>query len=217
MMTPPRRQQDRSAATRKALLAAARQLFTERGYAAVPAEDIVAAAGLTRGALQHHFDGKPRLLRAVFEQLEAETTSQVATAIADAGDSWTAATRGLSAFLDACQDPAVIQIALTDAPAVLGWAEWRAVEADHGLGLITAGLDLAMAEGVIIVQPVTVLAHLILSAIIEAALLIARAPDTAAARADAEHALLALLAGLRTSQSAASPDPDRTPGVTPCA
>src|SRR6266567_2620314 len=131
MMTPPRRQQDRSAATRKALLAAARQLFTERGYAAVPAEDIVAAAG----------------------------------------DSWTAATRGLSAFLDACQDPAVIQIALTDAPAVLGWAEWRAVEADHGLGLITAGLDLAMAEGVIIVQPVTVLAHLILSAIIEAALL----------------------------------------------
>jgi AcrR family transcriptional regulator len=178
----------------------------------VPAEDIVAAAGLTRGALQHHFGGKPQLLRAVFEQLEAETTSQVATAIAGAAGSWAAATTGLSAFLDACQDPAVIQIALTDAPAVLGWAEWRAIEADHGLGLITAGLDLAMAEGVIIAQPVTVLAHLILSAVIEAALLIARAPDTAAARADAEQALLALLAGLRVPQPSASPDPDRTPG-----
>jgi AcrR family transcriptional regulator len=210
-MSPRRRQQDRSAATRDALLAAARRLFTERGYAAVPAEDIVAAAGLTRGALQHHFRGKPQLLRAVFEQLEAETTSQVATAIAGAADSWAAATMGLSAFLDACQDPAVIQIALTDAPAVLGWAEWRAIEADHGLGLITAGLDLAMAEGVIIPQPVTVLAHLILSAVIEAALLIARAPDTAAARADAEQALLALLAGLRTPQPPANPDPDRTP------
>jgi AcrR family transcriptional regulator len=193
-------------------MGAARRLFTERGYAAVPAEDIVAAAGLTRGALQHHFGGKRELLRAVFEQLEAETTSQVATAIAGATGSWAAATMGLSAFLDACQDPAVIQIALTDAPAVLGWAEWRAIEADHGLGLITAGLELAMVEGVIRRQPVTVLAHLILSAVIEAALLIARAADTAAARTDAEQALLALLAGVRVPQPSASPDRDRTPG-----
>jgi len=211
MMSPRRRQQDRSAATRTALITAARQLFTERGYAAVPAEDIVATAGLTRGALQHHFGDKRELLRAVFEQLETETTSQVATAIAGAADSWAAATRGLSAFLDACQDPAVIQIALTDAPAVLGWAEWRAIEAEHGLGLITAGLDQAMAEGVIIAQPVSVLAHLILSAVIEAALLVARAPDTHAARADAEQALLALLTGLRVPQPSATPDPDRTP------
>jgi AcrR family transcriptional regulator len=211
MTSPRRRQQDRSAATRTALLAAARQLFTERGYAAVPAEEIVAAAGLTRGALQHHFGGKPELLRAVFEQLEAETTGQVASAIAGAGDSWAAATRGLSAFLDACQDPAVIQVALTDAPAVLGWAQWRAIEAGHGLGLISAGLDQAMAEGVIIAQPVTVLAHLILSALIEAALLIAQAPDPPAARADAEQALLALLTGLRVPQPSANPDPDQAP------
>ncbi len=211
MMSPRRRQQERSAATRAALIAAARQLFTERGYAAVPAEDIVAAAGLTRGALQHHFGGKPELLRAVFEQLEAETTGQVATAIASAPDSWAAATRGLSAFLDACQDPAVIQIALTDAPAVLGWAGWRAIEADHGLGLITAGLDQAMAEGIIIAQPVTVLAHLILSALIEAALLIARAPDPRGARADAEQALLALLTGLREPRPSTNPDPHPAP------
>jgi AcrR family transcriptional regulator len=190
-------------------MSAARRLFTARGYAAVPAEDIVAEAGLTRGALQHHFGGKPQLLRAVFEQLEAETTSEAAAAIAGATDSWSAATTGLSAFLDACQNPAVIQIALTDAPAVLGWADWRAIEAEHGLGLITAGLELAMAEGVIIAQPVEVLAHLILSALIEAALLIARAPDTAAARADAEQALLALLAGLRVPQLPASPEPDQ--------
>lgn len=210
-MRSRRSQQNRSAATRKALIAAARQLFTERGYTAVPAEDIVAAAGLTRGALHHHFGGKPELLRAVFEELEAETTRHVATAIGDAADPWTAATMGLSAFLDACQDPAVIQIALTDAPAVLGWAEWRAIEAQHGLGLITAGLDQAMAEGIITRQPVTVLAHLILSAVIEAALLIARAPDTSAARADAEQALLALLDGLRVPPAPAGPDPNPTP------
>lgn len=206
-MSPRRRQQDRTRATRGALIATARRLFTERGYAAVPAEEIVAAAGLTRGALHHHFGDKRELLRAVFEQLETEITSEVGAAIAGAADSWTAATTGLAAFLDACQDPEVIQIALTDAPAVLGWAAWRAIEADHGLGLITAGLDQAMSEGVITAQPVDTLAHLILSAAIEAALLIASSPDPAGARADAEQALLALLTGLRVEQSPASPAP----------
>jgi AcrR family transcriptional regulator len=196
-MTAPRRQQDRTRATQEALIAVARQLFATRGYAAVPAEEIVAAAGLTRGALRHHFHDKRALFRAVFEQQEIEITQRVSAAIADATDSWTAATLGLTAFLDACQDPAVIQIALTDAPAVLGWATWRAIEAEHGLGLITAGLDQAMTEGILTPQPVHVLAHLILSAVIEAALLIARAPDRTTARADAEQTLLALLSGLR--------------------
>jgi AcrR family transcriptional regulator len=206
-VSPRRRQQDRIRATRAALIAAARRLFTERGYAAVPAEDIVAAAGLTRGALRHHFGDKRELLRAAFEQLETEITSRVAAAIPGAADSWTATTMGLAAFLDACQDREVIQIALTDAPAVLGWDAWRAIEADHGLGLISAGLEQAMAEGVITAQPVSILAHLILSAAIEAALLIARASDPASARADAEQALVALLTGLRVPQSPARPDP----------
>lgn len=195
---PPRRtQQDRTRRTQQVLIATARRLFAERGF--VPAEEIVAVAGLTRGALHHHFGDKKQLFRAMFEQLEAEITERVAAAIGNAGDSWTAATSGLSAFLDVCQEPEVVQIALTDAPAVLGWADWRAIEADHGLGLIKAGLELAIAERVLAPQPVDVLAHLILSAAIEAALLIARAPDHAAARADAERTLLALLTGLRTS------------------
>lgn len=211
-MSPRRRQQDRSRATQEALIAAARPLFAERGYAAVPAEEIVAAAGLTRGALRHHFGDKRELFRAVFEQLESEITDQVAAAIADAADSRTAATTGLTAFLDACQDPEVIQIALTDAPAVLGWAAWRSIETEYGLGLITAGLDQAMADGVITPQPVDVLARLILSAVIEAALLIAQAPDDSTARADSEHALLALLTGLRPPETPtqASPEPPAT-------
>jgi AcrR family transcriptional regulator len=193
------RQQDRTHRTRQRLIAVARRLFAERGYAAVPAEEIVAAADLTRGALHHHFGDKKELFRAVFEQLETEITDRVAAAIGTASDSWTAATTGLSAFLDVCQDPEVIQIALTDAPAVLGWAQWRAIEARHGLGLIKAGLELAMAEQVMRRQPIDVLAHLILSAVIEAALLIATAPDHTTARADAEQTLLALITGLRTT------------------
>jgi hypothetical protein len=106
-------------------------------------------------------------------------------------------TAGLAAFLDACQDPAVIRIALTDAPAVLGWATWREIETAHGLGLIAAALAQAMDGGVLRRQPVDLLARLLLSATIEAALVIARAADPAAARAEAEQALHGLLAGLR--------------------
>jgi AcrR family transcriptional regulator len=196
-MTAPRTQQERTRATRTALIAAARSLFAQRGYAAVPAEEIVAAAGVTRGALQHHFGDKKELFRAAFEQVESELPARVSAAVTGQPDSWAAATAGLTAFLDACQEPEILQIALTDAPAVLGWAEWRAIETRHGLGLIQAVLEQAMAEGVITRQPVDVLAHLVLSAVIEAALLIAHAPDHDAARARAEQALRALLDGLR--------------------
>jgi AcrR family transcriptional regulator len=196
-MSAPRSQQERTRATRAALLTAGRTLFAQRGYAAVPAEEIVAVAGLTRGALQHHFGDKKELFRAVFEQVEREVPAQVSAAVTGQPDSWAAATAGLTAFLDACQEPEILQIALTDAPAVLGWAEWRAIETRHGLGLIQAVLEQAMAEGAITRQPVDVLAHLVLSAVIEAALLVAHAPDHVTARARAERALCALLDGLR--------------------
>lgn len=196
-MTAPRTQQERTRATRTALTTAGRTLFAQRGYAAVPAEEIVAAAGVTRGALQHHFGDKKELFRAIFEQVESELPSRVSAAVTGQPDSWAAMTAGLRAFLDACQEPEILQIALTDAPAVLGWAEWRAIETRYGLGLIQAALEQAMTEGVITRQPVDVLAHLVLSAVIEAALLIAHASDRDAARVRAEQALRALLDGLR--------------------
>ena len=196
-MTAPRTQQERTRATRAALITAGRALFAQRGYAAVPAEEIVAAAGVTRGALQHQFGDKKELFRAVFEQVESELPARVSAAVTGQPDSWAAATAGLTAFLDACQEPEILQIALTDAPAVLGWVEWRAIEARYGLGLIQAVLEQAMTEGVIARQSVDVLAHLVLSAVIEAALLIAHASDHDTARARAERALRALLDGLR--------------------
>src|SRR5215471_14395551 len=101
-MTQRRRQEDRTRATRAALISAARRLFAQRGYYAVPAEEIVTAAGLTRGALQHHFGDKQALFRAVFEQLEADISAELAAAVAGAPDAWAAATGALSAFLDAC-------------------------------------------------------------------------------------------------------------------
>jgi AcrR family transcriptional regulator len=193
---PRRSQQDRSHATRAALVTTARGLFAERGYAQVPAEEIVTAAGVTRGALYHHFADKRQLFRAVFEELEAEVTAEIAAAIAAAPDRSAGMVAGLSRFLDVCQRPEVARIALTDAPAVLGWRTWREVEARHGLGVITSGLQAAARDGLLVPAPVPVLAQLALSAVIEAALLIGHAADPKAARADAEQALLALLSGM---------------------
>jgi AcrR family transcriptional regulator len=192
----PRTQGDRSRATRAALLAAARSLFAERGYANTAADEIVAAAGLTRGALHHHYKDKRGLFQAVFEELEAELTEEVGATVSAAPDSVTKMVVGLGAFLDVCQRPEVLRISLLDAPTVLGWDTWRAIEAEHALGLIVSILDDGMARGVIVAQPAEVLGRLVLSALIEAALFVAHAPDRAQARASAEQALAGLLGGL---------------------
>ncbi len=176
----------------------ARALFAERGYAGVGTEEIAARAKVTRGALYHHFADKKDLFRAVHEELEQELVAQVGERIAGIDDPWELAVTGVRAFLDACTDPALRQIALIDAPAVLGWEEWRAIDARYGLGLVTFGLRNGMDAGVFREQEVTPLAHLLIGAMTEAALMIANAPDPDAARREVEPALLALLEGLRS-------------------
>lgn len=179
-------------------MATARRLFAERGYANVPANEIVAEAGLTRGALYHHYTDKTDLFRAVLVELESELDAEIRAAgenLPDA-DLATMMMVRLGTFLDACQRPEVVRIVLTDAPAVLGWTEWRAIEGEYGLGLITEAIEAAIAAGLLAPQPVRVLAQLVLSAIMEAAMLIAHAEDRDTARAQAQQALLALLGGL---------------------
>src|SRR5437763_10168827 len=161
---------EQSEATRSALIAAARGLFAERGYTGVGTEEIVRAAGVTRGALYHHFrDGKSGLLEAVYVQIEAEVTQRIAEgALADAADSPIDAMRaGAAQFLDACSESEVQQIVLHDAPAVLGWDRWREIATDHGLGLIEASLQAAMDARQIQPVPLHPLAHVLLGGLDE--------------------------------------------------
>ncbi|ROS40506.1 TetR/AcrR family transcriptional regulator [Amycolatopsis thermoflava] len=191
-----RTQEERSQSTRAALVAAARELFAERGYQAVPADEIVRAAGVTRGALYHHYGDKQGLFRAVFEQLELEVTAEVEAATKDAPDLATGLLFALKAFLDACERAEIRQISLIDAPAVLGWTTWREIEAEHGLGLVIGVLREAVEQGLIKPLPVDVLAQLVLSAVNEAALMITHADNPAQARSDAEQVLATWLIGL---------------------
>lgn len=190
---------EQAEATRARLLKVARRLFAKRGYAGVGTEEIVRTAKVTRGALYHHFKDKQDLFRAVHEQLEQELVESLGERIAGIQDARELLATGVRSFLDACTDPALAQISLLDAPSVLGWAEWREVDARYGMGLVKLGLEAAMQQGVMPRQDPDPLAHLMLAALGEAALLIAHADDPQAARRDVEPPLMALLDGLQTT------------------
>lgn len=186
----------RSHATREKLVAEARARFGARGYAHVGTEEIVRAAGVTRGALYHQFKDKEALFEAVVEALEAELTERVARAAAGAPDPLDALRAGARAFLALSAEPEIERIVLLDAPAVLGWGRWREIGLRHGLGLVTGVLQAGMDAGAIARQPVTALAHLLIGALDEGAMLIARADDREAVRAEVEAVLDRLLDGL---------------------
>jgi AcrR family transcriptional regulator len=197
-MEVKRTQAGRSAATRTALVTAARRLWAQRGYAAVGTPEIAAAAGVTRGALYHQFADKTELFAAVLEEVESEVTAALGERVAREGppDPLAAMRLGATAWLDACADPEVQRIVLLDAPSVLGWERFRAVGMRHGLGLVEAMLAAAGEAGAIPAQPLRPLAHLLIGAMDEAALYVARAPDPDAARAEMAPILTRLVDGL---------------------
>jgi AcrR family transcriptional regulator len=191
------RREAEAQATREALIKAALELFTKRGYAGVGTEEIVARAKVTRGALYHHFDDKRALFRAVFERVEAGLMERIGSTMEAADDPWELMATGMRSFLDACEEPAVKQIALTDAPSVLGWQEWREIDNRHGLGLTRAALQGAVDADVLRPIAVEPMAHLFVAALSEAAFVIAHAGHPRKARAEVEEALLQLVEGLR--------------------
>lgn len=188
---------DQAEGTRSHLLVVGRRLFAERGFAGTSTEEIVHQAGVTRGALYYHFRNKQDLFRAVFAEV-AEAAYERVTAVSMAeSEPWDGLLAGCSAFLDASLDPAMQQIALIDAPSVLGWEAWREIGSQDAFGLLTLGLQWAMVAGQIEDQPVAPLAHVLLGALNEGALFIARSPDRAAARDQVAAAITGLLNGLR--------------------
>jgi AcrR family transcriptional regulator len=197
-MNVKRTQAERSEATRAALIEAARALFAERGYAAVGTEEIVRAAGVTRGALYHHFEGKRELFEAVYERIESELAQRIATrALGDGATAPLEAMRaGAEMFLQVSTEPEAQRIVLLDGPSVLGWDRWREIAAAHGLGLIEATLQAAVDAGAIAEQPVRPLAHVLMGALDEAAMLVARAEDPSQMRAEVGRTLDFLLAAL---------------------
>src|SRR4051812_48665684 len=186
-------QSERTEVTRGALIAAARKLFGERGFAAVGTEEVVAAAGVTRGALYHHFRDKRDLFRAVFVASEQDLLRLVGESIAAVQGPYAQLSAALETTLDACTDPIVGRISFLDGPAVLGVEEWRAIIEEYSLGIVRHMLAQAMESGELRPAPPDALAHLMLGALNEAGMVIAAGGDPDETGA----ALRSLLEGMR--------------------
>jgi AcrR family transcriptional regulator len=182
-------------ATRRALLAEGRRRFAAHGYQDVVLAEVAQAIGATKGAAYHHFGSKLGLFRAVVAEVQDELGARVAAAADAPEDPWEQLRAGCRAFLESGTDPDVRRILLEDAPAVLGWSEWLAIDEDSSAGQLAEGLAELMATGVIVEQPVEPLTRLLSGAMNEAALWIARSDDATLDQAVA--ALDRLLVGVR--------------------
>ncbi|WP_327152118.1 TetR/AcrR family transcriptional regulator [Nocardia sp. NBC_01329] len=182
--------------TRRALLETAARLFAEREYVDLSAEELVRTAGLTRGALYHHFDGKKGLFEAVVDELEDRAAQRIRAAIDTATDPFERVDRSLEAFLDVCVEPDYRHIVLLQGPIALGWRRWREVDRRHLSNLVLEGARNLLDTGLIQPHPPELLASALYGALTEMSLTIAESDDIEKGRAEAAAVARALLSGL---------------------
>jgi AcrR family transcriptional regulator len=187
-----RTNQSRSQATRLALIAAARRLFVERSYAGTGTPELVAAAGVTRGALYHHFADKQALFRAVVEAEAEAVAEEIERAAPVDLPPLEALVKGGEAFLSAMAVAGRTRLLLLDAPAVLGREDVDAIDEIHAGRTLREGLLAAMQAGVIRRLPVDILARLLAAAYDRAALSI----EMEVEGKDWQHVIRALIEGL---------------------
>ncbi|MFF5208389.1 TetR/AcrR family transcriptional regulator [Streptosporangium sp. NPDC000396] len=196
-----RRQADRSEETTGELVEAATALFGRDGYAATSIDEVAQVAGVTKGAVYHHFDGKAGLFLAVFVRQQQRLAEILALAAKDQPDAWSAVREGCHTFLRVCMDPVVRQIVVLDGPAVLGWEQGRRIESEHVMALLSRGLVRAEQEGRIRPGDTRIRTHLIIGTLCEAAMLLARSTDVEEDLPVVVREVDALLAALSTGVS----------------
>jgi AcrR family transcriptional regulator len=195
--TPARRtQRERSEATTSDVLTAARRLFAETGYAATSLDAIASAAGLTKGAIYHHFSSKRDVFLAVYEQERGRLSEIERAAYGRKRDPWDGFIAACLAFLEASADPEVQRITLLDAPGALGWETIREIFVRDDLRTMIVALEAAMEAGRLRKRPVEPIAHLLHGAMGELAMHIAHAEDQRAALRTASAELRRLLAAV---------------------
>jgi AcrR family transcriptional regulator len=187
--------------TRAALIAAGRALFTERGFADTATEELVRTAGVTRGALYHHFADKKALFEAVYEDVETTLVAKLLDRLNGLSEPIDILRTGVEAFLDCCMDPSVRRIALVEAPSVLGWERWREIDMAYGLGLVQMSLKEAMDAGALERSPVEPLASVLFGGLMEAGMLLAASPNPSRTRKELGAALRRLIDGLAASHA----------------
>ena len=201
-MAVSHRKVEQGGVTRAALVDAATEIFTEKGYAETSTEEIVQRANVTRGALYHHFAGKDALFLAVLERLQLGIRERVIAAAAGARDPLSRLTVGMEAFLDACREPEIRRIVLLEGPSVLGWEAWHEIDARCGRDLMIQGFKAAMKAGQMRRQPPEPMTDLFYGALTQAAMVVAHSDDAEHAREQMGAAVRRLVRALRSDAEA---------------
>jgi AcrR family transcriptional regulator len=188
-------QPERREATRKAIVEAARDLFAERGFEQTSIADILELAGISRGALYHHFEAKGDVFAAVFVQTSSAAIRNAARQIPADAAPIDALLAGCLGWLDAVKDPAIHRILFVDGPNALGWERTRDLEEATSLGVMRAALLRAVEAEEIQVPSVDLAARLLNGLLAEAALTLHGA--SAARRRDARSLVVAMVKGLQ--------------------
>jgi AcrR family transcriptional regulator len=180
-------------ATRGQLIEVATRLFAEHGYEGTSIEAVLSAAGVSRGALYHHFAGKEALFEAVVSAVSEQVTVELTEAVKGCADPLDAMRTAAIAWIGLAADPVIQRVVLVDAPSVLGWDRWRAMDDGRTLGTMRAMLQAISDSGRLPAELVGPFSHMILAALDEIVLVIARAPDPTATVAEGRMAVQALL------------------------
>jgi AcrR family transcriptional regulator len=188
-------QSERRAATRAAVVGAARELFAQKGYAATSVSDILGSAGVSRGAMYHHFTAKDEVFVAVFGEVSTEAIRRATKHVPSTATPREALIAGCLGWLDAIDDPAICQILLIDGPAVLGWERTRALEERSSLGVMRRSISAAVRSGEMAVPSVDLAARLINAVLAEAALHLLLHKGDRARRRQVAAAVTALVNG----------------------
>jgi AcrR family transcriptional regulator len=184
-MSQPNRKVEQGRLTRERLIATATRLFAENGYDRTSIEAVLQRADVSRGALYHHFANKEELFAAVLEAVEARIQGAIVAEAIASRDPVEALRTACRTWVRLAGDPTIQRIAIIDAPAVVGWQKWREIDGRHNFGMLRATLEAIAATGRIRRDSVDLLAHLLLAALLEAALVIAHSGGPAAEQQEA--------------------------------
>lgn len=188
--------EEKSEATRNHMIETARSMFAERGFVDTPQSDIVAAAGVTTGAIYHHFGDKKGLFRAVAESVEQEILDYVVSNLGEVKFNLPTLKKGVELTLERCADPDIQRIVFRDAPTIFGHREWREVEINYAFGLMRNALAAMAEQGVISIRDPDMMAQVILANIIELAHAVAESSKKKAALQEAKRMMRSILNSL---------------------
>ena len=192
------RQIERSSATIGAILSSARKLFASRGFESTSMDDIAAEAGVAKGAIYHHFASKQEIFAQVLDALQAEiAAAPIPAAIRQMPDVLDQIAAGVLRYLDAAMQPGIKRILLLDGPVVIGWGKWREIDDRYFAAGTKAALTYAVGKR-IPARELDALAHLVMGAVMEAALVCAKADDPARCAREHVAALRKMLEGPRS-------------------